>query len=486
MTQSLKEKAVKGVAWSALDNFANIGIQFIVGIILARLLTPREFGLIGMLTIFIAVSQSFIDSGFSQALIRKQNAQQKDYSTVFYFNLLVGIVFYLILFFSSGIIAGFFDEPKLELLLQVLGFELIINAFTIVQTAKLTKEINFKLQTKITIIASVLSGGIGLGMAYAGFGVWSLVGKTLSMRFFLSVLLCLWNKWRPTLEFSKESFKEMFSFGSKLLVSGLIDTTYRNIYNLIIGKYFSAEQLGYYTRAQQFQKLPSSNLNSIISKVTFPVLSEIQEDDKKLKSVYKQIISSTMLITFFLMLLMAAIAEPMIYTLIGKKWSQSVIYLQLLCFVGILYPLHALNLDILKVKGRPDLFLKLEIVKKIIVIPVLFIGIYYGIIALIIGTFVISMFGYYLNSYYSGKLINYFATEQIRDIIPSFLVGLFISAIVYSFTFILQVSNLIMLILQIVIAGVLFIGFNELIKQKEYLFIKENLILLINKNKKVV
>ena len=256
----LKQKTISGLSWSFIDNFSKLGITFIVGIILARLLEPREFGLVGMTTIFIAISQSIIDSGFTQALIRKQNCTQKDYSTVFYFNLVNGIVFYLVLFFAAGLISHFFNEPKLALIIQVLALSLIINSLAIVQRARLTKEINFKLQTKISIIATTLSGIIGIWMAYTGYGVWSLVIKSLAGFAFTSILLWSWNKWIPHLVFSKDSFKEMFSFGSKLLVSGLIDTTYRNIYLLIIGKYFSATELGYYTRADQFKNLPSRTL----------------------------------------------------------------------------------------------------------------------------------------------------------------------------------------------------------------------------------
>lgn len=253
---TLKQKTVSGLLWSFIDNFSNLGIQFIIGIILARILSPKEFGLIGMLTIFIAVSQSFINSGFSQALIRKKDPSQADYSTVFYFNIIIGIVCFLILFFCAGLISRFFKEPQLKLLVQVLGLSLIINSFTIIQQTILTRKIDFKLQAKISIISSVVSGIVGLGMAFAGYGVWSLVIKTITMYSITSIFLWLWNGWKPVLVFSIQSFKELFSFGSNLLVSGLIDTIYRNVYYLVIGKYFSAQELGYYTCADQFNTLP--------------------------------------------------------------------------------------------------------------------------------------------------------------------------------------------------------------------------------------
>lgn len=469
---NLKQKTVSGLTWSFIDNFAKLGITFVIGIILARLLTPREFGLIGMITIFIAVSQSFIDSGFTQALIRKNDCSQKDYSTVFYFNLVVGVFLYIVLFFAAEPISRFFGEPQLKLLVQVLGLGLIINSLTIVQTAILTKRIDFKLQTKISIIASIISGMIGIGMAYNGYGVWSLVVRTLTGFAFTSLLLWLWNKWKPTLVFSKDSFKEMFSFGSKLLLSGLIDTTYRNIYLLIIGKFFSATELGYYTRADQFNKLISQNITSVIQSVSYPVLSSIQDDIPLLRTAYQKLIKSTMLIIFVLMLGMAAIAEPLVLALIGEKWMTSVVYLQLLCFVGMLYPLHALNLNMLQVQGRSDLFLKLEIIKKLLAIPIIVIGILFGIKILILGMIVHSIIALYLNSYWSGKFIGYPFSEQLKDILPAFILALFISVIVFFTGSLINVSNLWKLILQILIGILLFFGIVEAAKMKDYLYIK--------------
>jgi len=469
---NLKQKTISGLTWSFIDNFAKLSITFIVGIILARLLEPREFGLVGMTTIFIAVSQSFIDSGFTQALIRKKDCTQTDYSTVFFFNLATGIFFYFILFFSAGLISTFFDEPKLTLIVKFLALGLIINAFTIVQRARLTKEINFKLQTKISIIATTASGIIGIWMAYNGYGVWSLVIRTLAGFAFTSLLLWIWNNWNPSLVFSKKSFEEMFSFGSKLLVSGLINTTYINIYLLIIGKYFSATELGYYSRADQFKNLPSQNIASVIQRVSYPVLSSIQDDKPQLKIAYRKLIRSTMLITFVLMLFLAAIAKPFVLTLIGEKWLPSVIYLQLLCFVGMFYPLHALNLDMLQVQGRSDLFLKLEVIKKILAVPAIIIGIYYGIKIMIIGMLFNTLIAYYLNSYWSGKFIGYSFIQQIKDILPSFIFASLISIIVFVIGNLLDISNLWKLIIQISVGVLLFIGIAETSKMNDYLYIK--------------
>jgi len=274
------------------------------------------------------------------------------------------VVLFAILFFAAPLIAGFFNEPQLTKLVKVLASVLVIDAFTIIQRTKLTKRIDFKLQTKISVIADIVSGVAGIAMAYTGFGVWSLVARQIIQRALNALLLWVWNRWIPLLVFSKESFKELFSFGSRLLVSGLIDTAYRNIYLLVIGKFFSAAELGYFTRSEQFQKLPSQNINAVIQRVTYPVLSSMQDDKSRLKNNYQKLIRSTMLITFVLMLGMAAVAEPMIITLIGEKWRPSIIYLQMLSFVGMMYPLHALNLNMLKVSGRSDIILKTRNHKK--------------------------------------------------------------------------------------------------------------------------
>lgn len=482
---SLKQKTVNGLMWSFAENLANQGTNFIIGIVLARLLVPHDFGLIGMITIFIAISQSFIDSGFSQALIRKKNCSQADFSTIFYFNLIVGIFFYLILFFSAHTISIFFMEPQLKLLVRVLGINLIINSLTIIQLTQLIKRIDFKLQTRITVLFSIGSGLISIWMALKGYGVWSLVAKSLSQYALQSFFLWLWNGWKPSWIFNKKSFKEMYAFGSKLLVSGLIDTTFKNIYYLIIGKYFSAVELGYYTRADQFQSLPSQNLTGIIQRVSYPVLASIQEDAIKLKSSYKKLIRSSMLLSSVCMIGLASVAKPLVITLIGRKWLPCVIYLQLLSLVGMLYPLQALNLNMLKLQGRSDLFLRLEIIKKMFFIPMIVIGVIMGIKMLILGMLVSSIFAYFLNSYWSGKMIGYSSFEQLRDIMPSFLLAFAMGIITYSVGAFLKTTPWLTLIAQISIGGAFLFGAGEIFGLDDYLYIKriamEQLFLRLNR-----
>lgn len=469
---SLKQKTISGLLWSFIDSIAGQGIPFIVVIILARLLSPKEFGLIGMLAIFIAISQLFIDSGFRQALIRKQNCTEVDYSTVFYFNIAVGGLFYILLFSFSSSIGAFFNESILKDLIKVLGLGLIINSFTIIQSTLLTKRIDFKLQAKISVIAAIISGVISISMAFSGWGVWSLVALTLVKNGINSLLLWLWSKWKPIWCFSFKSFNELFAFGSKLLLSGLIDTVNRNVYFLIIGKYFSAVELGYYIQADKFQSLPSSNLTGIIGRVSYPVLSSIQNDLSQLRSAYKRIIRSSMLITFVLMLGLAAVARPLILTLIGEKWEPSIIYLQMLCFIGMFYPLHSINLNMLQVQGRSDLFLRLEIIKIILAVPIIFITIFMGIKAMIIGMMVLSLLTLYLNSFWSGKAIGYSFTQQVKDITPSFVLASVVNGIVFIISLVKIDSQLILLIIQIGMGALLTIFICEGIKFKDYLYIK--------------
>lgn len=469
---SLKQLTVTGLLWSSIDNLASQGINLIVGIILARILDPKEFGLIGMLTIFIAVSQCFIDSGFTNALIRKKDCTQTDYSTVFFFNLATGIVFLMVLFVFAPVISKFFKEPELKAIIQVLALGLVIDSLTIIQRTIITKRIDFKLMTRISIIASIGSGIFAILLAYKGFGVWSLVAMALSRQILYSFFLWLWNQWRPTLIFSMSSFRELFYFGSKLLGSSLIDTIYRNVYFLIIGKYFSALELGYYTRAYQFQSLPSQNVNNIVSRVTYPILAQIQDSPEELKAAYKKMIKSTMLLTFVLMLGLAAVAEPMVISLVGEKWRPSIIYLQMLCFSGMLYPLHALNLNILNIKGRSDLFLKLEVIKKTMAIPTIVIGIFFGIKIMIAGMILNSFIAYYLNSYWSGRLINYSIKEQINDIMPSFFLACTVGLTVFIIGLFLNTPYLIKFVLQLSIGIVLVFGICELTKMSDYLYIK--------------
>jgi O-antigen/teichoic acid export membrane protein len=478
---SIKNKTISGFKWSFTDNIINSGITFLVGLILARLLSPDEFGIIGMITVFIAISNSFIDSGFSNALIRKIDAKNIDYSTVFYFNLVVGVFFYWILYSGAPFISSFFKEPVLIPVTRVIGIVLIINALSIIQRTIFVKKIDFKTQTKISFISSILSGVIGIGMAFGKYGVWSLVGQQVSRQFFNTLFLWIYSSWRPSWEFSKESFKEMFGFGSKLLLSGLIDTIYKNVYYLIIGRFYTANQLGQYTRAEQFNSIFSSNLTTVVQRVSYPALSSIQDESERLRSAYRKMIKTTMFISFTCMLGLAAIAKPLLFVLIGEKWLTAAEYLQIICFAGMLYPLHSLNLNILQVKGRSDLFLKLEIIKKIIAVIPIVLGISFGIKVMLCGSVCTSFFAYYLNSRYSARLIDYSVKEQIKDILPSFYIASFVAVCMWSIILIPISNYIIILLLQCLFGGLTAIFLYEKTKLSEYMEAKQIVFSLIKR-----
>lgn len=464
MSNSLKKRTVNGILWSSIERFSQQGIQLIISIILARLLLPEQFGLIGMLVIFIAISQAFLVSGFGQALIQKKNPTQTDFSTVFYFNIVAGVILYSILYITAPYIAKFYNEPQLILLTRFIALSIIINSFGLIQNTILTKKIDFKTLTKVSIISTVLSGAISIYMAVKGFGVWSLAFQSVGGTFFRTLSIWLFSRWRPTLEFSIKSFKTLFSFGSKLLASSLLDVTFRNIYLLVIGKAFTATDLGFYARAKRAQELPVRNINSIVQRVTFPAFSTIQDEDVRLKKGYKKAIQTLVFINFPLMLGLIVIAKPLIIVLITEKWLPAIPYFQLLCITGLLYPIQSLNLNIIKVKGRSDLFLKLEIIKKIIVIAAIAITLRFGILALIIGQIITSFIAYYLNSYYSGHFINYGLKQQIIDILPYFGIASLMAGITWSVGLIFNTPYFVRLIVQVIIGIASYILFSKLFK----------------------
>ena len=424
MASELKQKTVKGLVWNTIQNFTNHGVEFLLMLFMARLLGPKEYGLIGLTTIFLAISGTFINSGFSSALIRKKNCTNDDYSTVFIFNLFISVVCYLIIFIIAPYVGNFYNEPILCPILRVLGLQLIIYAFCAVQDTILTKNIDFKKKTKITILKNVTSGLIGLLCAYLGFGVWALIIQTLTASTLLSIMLWSTTEWYPNLHFSKKSFKELFDYGSKLLLSSLINTAYGQIYPIVIGKFFSAATLGNFSRARHWGSLGSANLTNILQGVTFPVLAKVQDDNKRLENIYRRMIRTSCFIVFPTMVGMSAVAKPLTLVMIGDKWEFSAYLLQIICFAMMWYPVHALNLNLLKVKGRSDLFLKIEIIKKFVGVCILCISIPLGIIAMCYFRILSSLIALFINTYYTGKLINVGYLKQMRDIAPTFLLSM--------------------------------------------------------------
>lgn len=454
MTENLKRKTVSGVMWSAIERFSLQGVQFVMQLVMARLLLPSDYGMIAMLTIFLQIAQAFIDSGFTNALIQKKDRTEVDYSTVFYFNIIIALLFYCILFVSAPLIAKFYNMPDLILVMRVMALSLIILSFSAIHKTKLTIEINFKIQSKITLIAAGISGIIGIGIAYWGYGVWALVYQSILNAMLTTILFNCFYRWKPLKTFSMKSFKRLFSFGSKLLVSGLIHTVYYNLYGIVIGKRFSAAELGYYTRAEQFAILPSYNLSAIITRVTFPILSSIQDDNERLASTYRKYIRLSSYLIFPLMVGLASLANPLVDLFLTEKWNGTVALLQILCFDWMFDHLSGINLNLLYVKGRSDLALRLEIIKKIIAITILLASIPLGIIGMCLGRVLYSLIATYANTYYTNSLIGLSFRTQLKDIIPYLILSLAMGGVVYATTY-LGLSNIVQLIIGITI-GILF------------------------------
>ena len=456
MTSSLKNKTARGIIWSSVERFSVQGVQFLVMIIMARLLTPEDYGLVGMLTVFTAVSQSLIDSGFSQALIRKQDRTETDNSTVFYFNLVIGVFLYAVLFLSAPLIADFYDEPVLVNITRVLCISVFINSLVVVQRALLTARIDFKTQAKAALFAAILSGIIGIWMASVGYGVWSIVAQQLVNLGCNALLLWIFFRWHPSLCYSWRSFRELFTFGSKLLASGLLDTLYRNIYLIVIGKVFSASDLGYYTRTYQFSEFPSSNVTGIMQRVTYPVLCSIKDENARLANII-----------FPLMMGLAAVAHPLVLVLLKEQWLFCATLLPILCFSMMWYPVHSINLNLLQVKGRSDLFLRLEIIKKVLGVLVLCITLPMGLIAMCTGSVFSSVLCLVINTRYTGKLINIGFLIQVKDLLPSFVLSLSMGILVWSVVHILALPSLLSLIVGVLVGMVYYILFAILFRFKE-------------------
>ena len=469
--ESLKNKTVKGVVWSSVERFSVQGVQFLVMLVIARLLDPKDFGLVGMLAIFLAVAQSLIDSGFSQALIRKQDRTEVDNSTVFYFNIVVSAVLYLILYAIAPWVSDFYNEPQLCSLMRVLCLVVIVNSFAVVQRAIYTASINFKTQAKASFIAALASGLVGVWMAYNGYGVWTLVWQQLLNAGINTLLLWIYSNWYPRWVYSWESFRELFAFGSKLLASGLLDTLYTNIYLLVIGKIFNAASLGYYTQADRFTKLPSSNITGILQRVTYPVLCSIQDDDERLREDYRKLLRLSAFIIFPMMCLLAGVAYPLVELLIGEKWRFAATLIIPLSFTMMWWPIHAINLNLLQVKGRSDLFLRLEIIKKIIGVTVLVLSIPFGLLFMCYAGIVTSILCLVINTYYTGKLIQVGFLMQMKDLSGTLIISIAIFVVTYFLT-LLSENVIIQLMLAVLTSAVLFVSTVYLLKFKEVDYVK--------------
>ena len=468
---SLKDKTVRGVGWSAADSFLGQGVTFLVGIVLARLLSPSEYGLIGIVTIFTTILTGFVDSGFSSALIRKKDISNDDYNTMFLTNMVMSVLMFVILFFCAPLIADFFEREELTLLTRVMGLILIIQALSIVQNTYLTKKIDFKTKTKASLIAAVTSGISGISTALLDLGVWALVIQQLTNQIINTLCLWIFNRYVPHLKFSKENFGYMWGFGWKMMLSGFLDRVWAQLYQTVVGKCYSPETLGQYTRSKQYAQIFSQNFTSIIQRVTYPVLAETQDDKVRMVAAYRKIIKISMFVTAICMISLGAISEPLIYSLIGEQWQEAAKFLPLICISMSLYPLHAINLNMLQVQGRSDIFLILEIVKKIIAIGPICLGIFVDIYWMLVGSIVTGIISFFLNSYYTGKKLSYSSWQQLKDVAPSYLIALIIAISVYFFKF-LPLNCYVVLAIQLAVGTAVFFAVCERWKYEEYVELK--------------
>ncbi len=425
---NLAIKTKIALIWSAIERILTQGIQLVITLSLARQLGPTAFGLVGMLAVFIALANVFVDSGFTSALIRKTDRSDNDLVTAFYYNIAMSLLCFFVLYISAPAIAEFYQQTELEILLRVLGVTVFINAFTLIPRVKLNVVMDFKTQAKISIISVFISGSIAILLAVSGYGVWSLVSQTVLNAFCNTLLFNIFAPWLPRGNINKKSFNYLFGFGSKLLLSGLLDVIYNNLYQIIIGKKFSPTVVGQFTQANQLASLPAMTLTGIIQRVTFPLFSQLQDNTEKMEDSYRLALKTSAMVIFPLIVGIGMIAEPLLINLLGEQWQAAALLLSVLCVGYMLYPIHAINLNLLQVTGRSELFLKVEVFKKVIGVSILLISIPYGVIVMCIGLSATSYLALLLNTYYTAKLTRISQWQQCKDLFPIWL-AVIISAV---------------------------------------------------------
>ena len=428
MADSLKQKTIKGASWSFVEQILTRGVNFVIGIILARLLSPTDYGLVGMLGIFIAISQLFIDGGLTSALIRTKDASDRDFSTVYIINLTLSFVFYAILFFCAPLVAGFYGQPLLKPLMRVIALILIISSVASIHGTLLTIRVDFKTKSYISIAAAILSGAAGIFCAYKGMGVWALVAQTLTSAIVMTLMTLALVRWMPKLVFSKESFKRLFSYSSKLLAASFISVVYDNAYPMVIGKRFTAADVGQYTRAGQFPGVANNTITSALNRVAFPVLSQIQDDNERLLNVYEKYIQLSCFMIFPVLLWLCGCSRPLVSFLLTDKWLACVPLMQILCFSLLTNGITTINLNLLYVKGRSDLVLRLEIIKKTIAFIILFVSMLFDLKVMCYGQVLYSFIALSLNTIYTKKILGYGLFQQVRVVSPYFLLALVVLA----------------------------------------------------------
>ena len=464
--QTLKDKAVNSFFWSTSEKLFTFLGQFIVGIVLARILFPEDFGLIGMIAILIAISQSFTDSGMGSGLIQKQRRTDADFSTVFVFNFIVSVLFYLVLYFLAPFVADFYEKPELILLVRILSISIVINSLSIVQRARLTIILDFKTIAKANVISVFFGGLIAIYFAYNGYGVWALVIQTLIRALISLILFWVYSKWKPSLFFSMQSFKELFGFGSKILITGVLAQIFNNLYNIVIGKYYSTTELGFYDRARSFSEIPSGIVAGVLGEVTYPILASLNEDPQRMVSVCKRILGMTTFIIFPIMTILALLAEPLVRILLTEKWLALVPLLQWLCFSRVFFPLIGVNTNIINAIGRSDLYLKINLIQIFFASIALVITLNLGVKAIVIGQVINTFIGFFIHAYIPGKYFGYGALSQIKDMMGLLLSTILMAFIVFAVTNLIE-SPILKLLIGSITGIISYLSINILIKTKE-------------------
>lgn len=467
-----------GLLWKLLERFGTQGLQFIIQIILARLLLPSDYGILALVVIFITIANVFVQSGLSTSLIQKKVVDQVDYSSVLYISLGIAVILYCLLYFTAPLIGVFYNNDSLVLVLRVLALTLFPGAFNSIQNAIVSRTMQFKRLFYSSVGAGVVSGIVGIYLAYHDFGIWALVFQQLTNQICITLILWFTVKWRPTLQFSLERVKVLYSFGWKLLVSSLIDTTYRDLRSLIIGKVYTPTMLGYYNRGQQFPQLLISNINGSIQSVMLPALAAQQDYTDRLKSMMRRSIVTSSFIVFPMMVGLAVVAEPLVLLLLTEKWLPSVPFIQIFCISYTLMPIHTANLQAINAMGRSDIFLKLEIIKKILGLSILAVALPFGVYVLALSGVMSGIISSFINAYPNKKLLNYGYGEQIKDILPSLLLSLVMGAIAYLLLF-LGLSPLITMLLQIVVGAIVYLGLALLFKLECFTYLVQTLLSLV-------
>jgi teichuronic acid exporter len=454
------------MVWSMLERLSVQGIQFILGIVLARILSPTEYGTIGLLTVIIAFMQVFVDSGFSKALIQKQERTQADMSTVFFFNIFISVICYFILWFSAPFIADFYENETLTYLLRVLSLSLLFGAMFSVPMTLFTIELDFKSIAKTTLIATILSGALGIILAYHGYGVWALVMLTLIKSILTVILMWFQMKWRPTLIFSKNSFRTLFPFGSKLLISSILSTAVNNFANIFIAKMSSIKDLGFYTRGTQFADMAYSTFSSVLESVLLPSLASIQNERERLIHLTRVTIKSAALLATPVLVSLAVVAEPLIKVLLTDKWLAAAPIMQILCFSRLITIISGINVNVLYAVGRTDLALKQQYLKLIIRVVLLIIALKFGIFYVALAELFSTIIHFFINTYYPSKILKYGTFKQIKDVIPIFFSGLLMAIGMYISMFFIE-NSFMKLLTALIISFPIYFGFIYFFKVEE-------------------